>query len=115
MAPIPSYEIAMNIQEIFDKVVEGEFYGPKSLNDFGDCIVTSRFMCVALSIADRHGAISRDEQILAKREVDEYLKSACEGCELNLEYALHLYGLPSDYQARLAIYKDWNNRPALEM
>lgn len=72
-------------------------------------------MCVALSIANRHGAISRDEQTLAKREIDEYLRSACEGYELNLEFALSLQGLPSDYQARLTIYQDWNNRPALEM
>lgn len=109
------------IQEIFNIVIESGCYGEheyyKPVNDDNlqsdDCYWSEDvrdFMCGALSVARHRGLISYMEADQAKTEIQKYLKP------INRAYlssALKDTGLPHDFNARLAIYKDWANRPDL--
>ena len=111
-----------SIQEIFNIVIESGCYGEhqyyKSDNkqyvydDERDWSEDVRdYMCGALKVAFLRELISYDEFEYVKAEIQKYLKP------LNLGYlsaALKDAGLPNDFNAKLAIYKDWANRPKLE-
>lgn len=109
------------IQEIFDIVIESGCYGEheyyKPINDddlqSDDCYWSEDvrdFMCGALSVAYYRELISSMEMDQTKSEIQKYLRSANRAY---LSSALRRAGLPHDFNAKLAIYKDWANRPNL--
>lgn len=65
-------------------------------------------MCLSLFNAWEHGVITYKEYKQAVIEIQDYIR----GCAF-LATALAVNGLHSDRPSRLAIYKDWENRPTL--
>lgn len=88
----------MGVQKTFDKVIDGRFYTESS---FG--------MCDSLKLAHSYGVISKEELDNARRAIKAYL-----GDYIFLETKLYHYGLPHEFPDRLAIYRDWKNRPSLK-
>ena len=85
------------LQAIFDLVIEKGYYsGEKDGN----------FMCIALSKAYYCGVITRNEMVLAKENIEDYL-----GFHSSLEEYLRSRLLPHTPTARMAIYKNWSARP----
>ena len=91
----PQIRRPRSVQEIFDAVIDGGFY-----TEHCDC------MCFSLEGALRAGVISKEEGRIADREISEYLDPYP-----LLKSKLHWHGLPSKFSDRLAIYRDWKNRP----
>ena len=87
-----------DVQDIFDKVI---VYGR-----YAEGITT--FMCTALSLCLRSDILDYAEVLIAKNEIDHYL-----GGYHTLGRALDDNDLPCKPKDRLAIYKDWANRPKL--
>lgn len=87
----------MNIQEIFNKVIEAGHYGNSSFDA----------MCSSLALA-LGKEINEDEYIFAIQEIRSYL-----GKYIYLKSLLVANSLPYTFEARLKIYKDWKNRPKL--
>src|SRR5690606_14666269 len=83
-------------QEIFDAVIDAGFY-----TDSTD------WMCHSLELARRCGVISKEEKEIARREIRAYL-----GRFTLLETKLYHYSLPNQFSDRLAIYRNWANRPS---
>lgn len=78
-----------------------EFYTPKTTG-----------ICVSICYVYDQNLITRDEYVRAKDEISNYMD------ELSPKYyhafltnALKEVGLPHEYEDRLAIFKDWENRP----
>lgn len=70
----------------------------------------SSWMCGSLGDAYRTVVITYDEYTVAKRAIEEYIgKGNFLGTELSRA------GHDSDFDARLAIYSNWANRPKLEL
>lgn len=94
------------VQGIFNVVIRKGFYT--------DDRFSTSFMCNALDTAWWDDVITGPEMFLALCEIRGYLrvlrKAGGRKCSA-LENALELVGLPNDFEARLAIYKDWKNRP----
>jgi hypothetical protein len=96
------------IQEIFDAVIDARIYG------IGIC--QCDYMCNALSQAERKGIITKKEKTRATQSINTYLEKLtkepdCYGF-VTLKRALKFSGLPFDRLSRLAIYQNWNKRPA---
>ena len=91
----------MNIQEIFNRVIDHGYY---------DTSHTNSAMCNSLHNAWNCDDISEDEYQFAMERIDDYLLT---GYGVYLFTALKWAGLPHDIEARTAIYRDWANRPAL--
>ncbi len=91
----------MNIQEIFNRVIDQGYYSTLTSNSV---------MCHSLYLARGEGVISTDEYLFAREQIDEYLRPTY--CTY-LFRALEEAGLPSTIEARTAIYRDWANRPTL--
>jgi len=96
-----------NLQEIFNQAIDlGYYQGHRG----------KIYMCFALSDMREDSVISAWECFRARRKIKQYMyeidhaKSgysyAC-----TLELSLHRRGLPCEDNDRLAIYKDWKNRP----
>jgi len=87
-----------SVQEIFDAVIDAGFY-------------TERldWMCHSLDGAYFNGVISVKEKEIARRAIKAYL-----GDYIFLETKLYHFGLPHEFPDRLAIYRDWKNRPSLK-
>lgn len=83
------------VQKVFDKVILGGFYNEKM------CL-----MCDALNHASANGAIVPEEFHLARAEIRSYL-----GGFGSLGGFLDFKGQPYEFADRLAIYKDWANKP----
>lgn len=88
----------MGLQKTFDKVIDERFYTESS---FG--------MCDSLRLAHSYGVISKGEWDSARRAIRAYL-----GGHIFLETKLYHNGLPCEFPDRLAIYRNWANRPSLE-
>jgi hypothetical protein len=86
-----------NVQTVFDKVIDLGFYNQQQ---------GSELMCRALKEAGRTGSISKEEFILANEEIKNYLSGFG-----SLGGMLFYRESPWEFPARLAIYKDWENRP----
>lgn len=88
-----------DVQKIFYKVIEGGHY-------------TSRcdLMCISLIAAGYCDVINKEQKEIARQSIKEYL-----GFYGTLSAALIDSNLDSSFQHRLAIYKDWANRPKLEV
>lgn len=91
----------MNIQEIFNRVIDKGYY---------NTITDNSAMCNSLHVAWMWEVISEDEYLYARKQIRKYLYPT--NCEY-LGDALKKAGLPSNIQARTAIYRDWANRPSL--
>lgn len=91
----------MNIQEIFNRVIDQKYY---------DTSHTYSAMCHSLQNAWNWDVISEDEYRFTRAQIKEYLLPT--NCAY-LGVALKQAGLPSNIQARTAIYQDWANRPSL--
>lgn len=87
----------MNVQEVFDKVIAAGYYEKQKL------------MCFALSAALAESLISEEEFKQATAEIKGYL-----GAWGSLGGMLLHSNLDSAFEARLAIYKDWVNRPVIK-
>ena len=87
-----------SVQEIFDAVIDAGFY-----------TVYTDFMCFSLRRACSKGVISVKEMEIAWCAIDEYL-----GGYAFLESKLYYYNLPYEFYDRLAIYRNWSNRPSFE-
>lgn len=85
----------MSVQETFNKVIEHEIYDENL-----------PLMCYALREANKLGVISDSEYSLAQAEILGYLKGFG-----SLGGLLNHKNLDYKFEARLAIYKDWANKP----
>lgn len=87
-----------DVQAIFNKVIASGRYSESG----------TRFMCTALTLCLRQCLLPHEEVMLAKNEIDQYI-----GDYQTLGRVLEDSGLPFMFKDRLAIYKDWANRPKL--
>lgn len=88
----------VDVQDVFNRVIDAGFYSG-----------ARDWMCTSLLNAEYRGLISRGECRQARDEIGAYLSYR----HPTLEWALVANGLPSDYEFRLAIYRDWASRPSL--
>jgi hypothetical protein len=95
--PIPIQ--SLTVQEVFNKVIELGYYTDKGKLEWS-------WMCNALDAMYCNNHITAKELSAALKEIQEYLDDS-----MYLNRLLIIKGLPSDFYARLAIYKDWKNRP----
>ncbi len=86
-------------QEVFNIVIDNGYYGTGASH-------RSDFMCIALSSAYTNKVITKDELAKATDEIDDYLNGV-----LLLRSYLRDRDLPHSFNDRLAIYRDWANRP----
>ena len=87
-----------SVQEIFDAVIDTGFYTEYE-----------NWMCYSLESARSYGVISKKEEKIARREIRAYL-----GEYTLLETKLFHLGLPCKLSDRLALYRNWANRPSLK-
>lgn len=87
------------IQGIFDAVIDRGFYDSKA----------TTFMCWALDDALNLNVITKVEHHIATNEIQNYLNGW-----VTLQSALQRYDLPHSFPDRLAIYRNWANRPQLD-
>ena len=90
-----------DIQTIFNVAIESGHY-----NEHG-----TDWMCGALKQCTREGFITHLEYDIACEDIYKYLDTT--DCAF-LETALRESRLPSKFKDRLAIYKDWANKPELK-
>ena len=83
------------VQKVFNKVMAANLY-------------QGNLMCFSLAQASACEVINEEEYSMAKEAINEYLKDA-----ITLGVALKANGLPCEISDRIAIYKDWTNRPKL--
>lgn len=81
-------------QNVFNKIIDAKKYHECSLMCF--CVRASNTSFLT--------------KLWVRRSIRKYLKTLSPDAD-TLQYALRVAGLPSDYKSRLAIYKDWKNRP----
>ncbi len=99
-------DVQADVQAVFDKVINAGYYGrPRHGNEH----VMSSFMCISLDRARNNGLITWDECTLAKTAISGYLTECFSSLTNALAYNRH----PFNITARLAIYRDWANRPVL--
>ena len=92
----------MNIQEIFNRVIDQEYY---------DTSHNYSAMCNSLHKAWHLEVISGDEYLFAREQIRNYLYPVN---RVYLGDALKVAGLPNTIEARTDIYRDWANRPSLK-
>jgi len=95
------------LQEIFDVVIEGGYYGSRKTG-----VVCDAYMCFALSNASGE-LITQEEAAFANSHIQKYLDSLSYGNVLTLKGALRGNNFPRSSKDLLAIYKDWETRPRL--
>lgn len=96
----------MDVQEIFNRVIDGGFYQDGYIyRNYSD------LMCVSLIQACNKGVITPDECKYAGNVIENYL-NVWSGCG-KLYDVLGNNALENSFKARLAIYRDWDNRPKL--
>lgn len=89
----------VDVQDVFNRVIDAKFYSE-----------ADDWMCASLMDARNRKLISRREYKQARDEIGDFLTSEYP----TLRWALEANGLPSDFESRLAIYRDWANRPSLK-
>lgn len=85
----------MNVQDIFNKVIESGHYSYRV-----------SLMCPALGAARRDKVITQDEYQFAYDEIRKYL-----GAYGSLGGKLNSMKLNYEFNSRLQIYQNWENRP----
>lgn len=91
----------MNVQDVFDKVIAAKYY-----SEYNGVVL----MCEALKNAARDGSINLEEFKLAKDEIRAYL-----GGFGSLGGLLDDKGQAWQFNARLAIYENWTNKPNFDV
>lgn len=88
-----------DVQKIFNKVIESGHY-------------TRRFdwMCLSLETAEYCDAINKEQKEIARQSIKEYL-----GSYATLTKALSDSNLDCSFEARKAIYLNWDKRPELKV
>ena len=88
----------LTTQQVFNKVVNGGFYTEED-----------GLMCRSLKNAARQGFIEKEEFIQATAEIREYLSGfGSLGGFLSYKDQAH------DFNSRLALYLDWQNKPTFK-
>lgn len=85
----------MTVQETFNHVIQQGIYNPQNA-----------LMCHALKAAAKLDIITAEEYTAAKGEITAYLKGFG-----SLGGYLDYKKQPYDFDTRLAVYKDWANKP----
>lgn len=88
-----------SVQEVFNLAI--------SLNYYRD-VGKDEFMCLALETMLEQEIITAREYLKAKKEINDY-----KGGFLTLRNRLTAAGLPSRFEDRLTIYKNWADKPEL--
>lgn len=97
--------MARTIQQIFNKVIKEGYY-PR-----GGKHPSFQYMCAALQYSAGAKVITGDEATKAKKSISKYLEPTG---KTTLAAALRgTNAILNTVEERLAIYKDWKNRPAL--
>lgn len=100
-----------SMQEILDVVFAHGYYAPRSeiygsLAKYAYPGNRSWFMCDCLNYARDDKRITEEERTFARGEIREYI-----GGYSWMETFLEWKGCASSFTDRLAIYKNWDNRP----
>jgi hypothetical protein len=88
-------------QAVFNIVIDKGHYGTGALH-------RSDFMCIALKLAYDNGHITTKDYNTALAEIDTYIDSPTTSVLKNYLIERDLY---YSFNDRLAIYRDWANRP----
>ena len=88
----------LTTQQVFNRVVNGGFYTQED-----------GLMCHSLKTAARQGFIAKEEFIQATAEIREYLSGFG-----SLGGFLSYKDQPYDFNSRLSIYLDWDNKPSFK-
>lgn len=86
------------VQDVFNIAIDSGVYSEE----------TDTFMCVSLRDCYCYDLITRKELDKSLQEIREYLQDI-----YTLKNALIQNGLSWSFEHRLAIYRDWANRPVL--
>jgi hypothetical protein len=102
------------MQEILNVVIESGVYRPLPTNDFYIPFhmvgYGSYYMCDCVDHCYQIlKLISEDEHTLVIDNIRKYIDY-----RFSLEGVLYKNNLPSSFESRLVIYKDWDNRPKLK-
>lgn len=100
---------ARTVQQLFNAVIDGGFYSD-ALNRYDEPFPPSEWMCCAVTSANRAKCITDAEAEKLRRAIERYMISLCLGAG-TLSTALRAVNKPASFSARLAIYRDWKNRP----
>lgn len=95
------------VQQTFNTVIAHDYYGDLDYSG-------SNYMCNALKAACRDGVICYSDFRQARAAINEYileLDPHGDAAGTTLSYCLQVSSLPCNFSDRLAIYKDWENRP----
>lgn len=93
-----------SLDELFLKMVNSGYYDNYVAPN------CSTYMCVAIDKANRDAYIDYFDSFRMKRAIRKYLKPSN---TITLRGALIKRGYKSDFETRVLIYNDWNNRPKL--
>lgn len=97
------------VQQLFDAVIDGGFYSA-TWERWDEPFPPSEWMCCAVTSANRAKCITDAEDEKLRRAIERYMCSLCLGAG-TLSTALRAVGKPALFSDRLAIYRDWKNRP----
>ena len=100
---------ARTVQQLFNAVIDGGFYSA-DYSRFEEPCPPSEWMCCAVSSAVKAKCITKVEADKLYRAINQYLYSMYIAAG-TLATALRRNDLPADFNARLTIYRDWQNRP----
>ena len=93
-----------SVQEIFDKVIDNGYYTSIAGNEK---FKYSNYMCYSLKYAYEDNIITKKDFFLARKEIEQYIGMS------GLESVLSWNRLPSNYDDRLKIYRNWEDKPVL--
>ena len=88
------------VQEVFNLTIDEGYYTEEE--------VYSSYMCISLLCAYRYKLITNKEFVQNFCVIENYIGSAN-----SLVGCLTRNSLPHSFEDLLAIYKDWDNRPAI--
>jgi hypothetical protein len=100
---------ARTVQQLFNAVIAEGFYSA-DYRRFDDPFPPSEWMCCAVTSAVKAKCITEAEAGKLARAINQYLYSMYNAAG-TLATALRRNDLPADFNARLTIYRDWDNRP----
>lgn len=100
---------ARTVQQLFNVVIDGGFYS-EDYNRWEEPFPPSECMCCAVSSANRAKCITDAEAEKMRRAINRYMGSLCFNAS-TLSTALRAINKPAWFNDRLAIYRDWKNRP----
>lgn len=92
------------LQDIFNLMIDVGFYG------FG--AMRHAYMCYALDFGKQSGVLTSKEYIKAIKAINTYLEHLGGAHKITtLQNGLLIVGLPHNFAARHAIYRNWAKRP----